>query len=153
VSLGVTWLAASLERAAIRTWVASPESAYSRLDLASRLDPLSAKPLVLKGSIALRRHDWAVASAALSEATEREPDNWYAHLQLGVLAGATGDFAAADRQLGEARRLNPLEPIAALTQRLAARRVRLDPDSIDRMYLREVGRLFDQPVFEHHEVR
>jgi hypothetical protein len=152
-SLGVTWLAASLERAATRTWVASPESAYSRLDLASRLDRLSAEPLVLKGSIALRRHDWEVASEALTEAAEREPDNWYAHLQLGVLAGATGDFETADRRLDEARRLNPLEPIAALTQRLAARRVRLDPDSIDRMYLREVARLFDQPVFEHHEVR
>ena len=147
VSLGVTWLAASLERAATRTWVASPESAYSRLDLAGRLDPLSAEPLVLKGSIALKRHDWEVASKALSEAAEREPDNWYAHLQLGVLAGATGDFEGADRQLGEARRLNPLEPIAALTQRLARRRVRLDPASIDRMYLREYARASNQPVF------
>ena len=152
-SLCVTWFASSLERAATRIWVASPESAYSRLDLASRLDRLSAEPLVLKGSIALKRHDWEVASRALTEAAEREPDNWYAHLQLGVLASATGDFEEADRQLREARRLNPLEPIAALTQRLAARRVRLDPDSIDRLYLREVARLFDQPVFEHHEVR
>lgn len=153
VSLCVTWLASSLERAAARTWVAAPGSSYSRLDLAARLDRLSAEPLVLKGSIALKRHDWAVASKALLEAAEREPGNWYVQLQLGVLSGATGDFEEADQRLRAARTLNPLEPIAALTQRLAARRVRLDPDSIDRLYLREAERLFDQPVFEHHRVR
>jgi tetratricopeptide (TPR) repeat protein len=153
VSLCVTWLASSLERAAARTWVAAPGSSYSRLDLAARLNPLSADPLLLKGSIALKRHDWAVASEALHAAAEREPSNWYVQLQLGVLSGATGDFEEADQRLRAARTLNPLEPIAAVTQRLAARRVRLDPDSIDRLYLREAERLFDQPAFEHHRVR
>jgi hypothetical protein len=152
-SLGVTWLASSLERAAARTWVEAPETSYSRLELASRLDPLSADPLVLKGSIALKRRDWVEASSSLLRAEVREPDNWYIHLQLGVLAAARGDFAEADRRLRASRRLNPLDPIAALTQRLAARRVRLDPDTVDGMYVREVERLFDRPVFELHRAR
>ena len=153
ISLGVTWLASSLERAAARTWVRAPETSYSRLELASRLDPLSADPLVLKGSIALKRRDWAEASSALLRAENREPDNWYVQLQLGVLAAATGNFPEADRRLRASRRLNPLDPIAALTQRLAARRVRLDPDTVDRMYVREAQRLFDRPIFELHRAR
>ncbi|HSC90993.1 MAG TPA: O-antigen ligase family protein [Gaiellaceae bacterium] len=150
VSLGLRWLSESFQEAAKRTWVAHPERAYSRLDAAARLDPLSAEPLLLEGSIALKRGDRARARDALDEARAREPRNWYVRFQLGVLAASGGDFATASRHLLAARRLNPRDPIAALAERLVRRRIRLDPQAIDALYLDEAERLFDRPVFERH---
>ncbi|MGE5690742.1 MAG: O-antigen ligase family protein [Pseudomonadota bacterium] len=152
-SLAARWLADSLEAAAARTWVAQPDLAYRRLDTAARLDPLSAEPLVLEGSIALKRGEAARASDALRDALRREPRNWYAAFQLGVLAASRGDFATASRRLLEVRRLNPRDPIPALVERLVRRRVRIDPERVDELYLDQLELLFDRPVFERHRVR
>ena len=69
------------------------EEAYSRLDTARDLNPLSARPDLVAGTIAIRNDDPARAAAAFARAAEREPTNWYARLELGTLDLADGDRA------------------------------------------------------------
>jgi O-antigen ligase len=85
----------------------SPELALERLDEAAKLDFLSAEPLVAKGVIAQRIGSLQLAASAFEEGIGREPKNWLAHFELGMLMNAQGHAKQAEREVVEARRLNP----------------------------------------------
>jgi len=86
-------------------------TSLERLDRAAELNPLSAEPLLAKGVLAQRISDYGVAVTALEEAADREPENWFTHLELGLALAAQGHERAALASLHEAQRLNPSQPL------------------------------------------
>jgi hypothetical protein len=113
------WLAERDIDAAARLYTSRPFAAYSRLDRAARLDPLSDQPALIKGSIALRYGDLARAKAAFQDALDRDPRGEYATLELGAIASVDGDNTAARRLLDRATRLAPRDPNASEAARIA----------------------------------
>jgi tetratricopeptide (TPR) repeat protein len=104
----------------------------TRLDRAADLDFLSADPLVAKGIIAQRFGRLPLALDAFSEAIEREPGNWFARFERGmVLAGLGRREAAAD--IRTAIRMNPRQRIARRVLARVRRGLPVDPTSIERM--------------------
>ena len=114
VSFVPPWLSARYVEAATRSWRAHPEASYEALRRARTLNFLSDEPDVFMGAIAARRHDLVRAEAAFRRALERNPTNWYAHLELGVLEAIGGHRSEALEHLRRANGLNPREPLIDL---------------------------------------
>jgi tetratricopeptide (TPR) repeat protein len=89
-----------------------PFEAYSRLDRAADLNPVSDRPALIEGSIALRYGDLARARAAFEEALDRNPRGQYATLELGAIASVQGDRARALALLRRAVALAPRDGTA-----------------------------------------
>jgi hypothetical protein len=136
-ALVLPWLSHSYRRAGARVWVVDPETAYDRLELAARLDPLGADALIVEGSIALRQRQLDHAQEALERALEREPMNWYAYLQLGLVASLAGDHDEAERRIRRAAELNPLDPGVVLALQLVETGSEIDPEAVNSVYLPE----------------
>jgi tetratricopeptide (TPR) repeat protein len=141
-ALVLPWLAYRYEQSGVSVWRHDPDLAYRRLERAADLNPLSARPLVVEGSIALRRGDEQRAREALRHAIDREPGNWYAWLQLGLLDGSAAHFDAAAAEIRRARELNPKDPVVALTERLLRRRITVDPREVSELYGSQERRRF-----------
>lgn len=133
--LVLPWLSSVYTTSGARVWRTDPQLAYDRLELAASLAPLDAEPLVVEGSIALRRRDLERARSLFLRAAERDPTNWYAYTQLGLLEGSVGDYEAAARYLAESLRLNPHDRVTRLAWRLVRARERIDPDAFNRIYV------------------
>lgn len=136
-ALGLPWLAARYDAAGRQALGTNPDVAFSNLGRAARLNPLTADPHVVRGLIASRLGERAIARRELRAALSREPENWFAHLELGLLQAAAGDRSAAGVHLAAAQRLNPRQPaIRRVRRRVEAGR------SIDVAGLEQ--ELFDQ---------
>jgi len=146
VAVVLPWFSTAYEDAGAAIWRQDRALAYGRLDRAAALNPLAADPLLVKGSIALRVRDGRIARRAFDDAIRREPENWYAYLQRGLLFGSQGRFDAAARDLRHARRLNPLDPVIAEAQDEIRAGRRPKPNVLNRYYLEEVNRRFGQTV-------
>jgi tetratricopeptide (TPR) repeat protein len=85
------------------------EQAFSHLERARRLNPLSERADVVAGTLAAQGGDFERARTAFQRALERNPDDWYAHLQLAHLARERGTGAEALAHLDRVRSLNPRE--------------------------------------------
>jgi hypothetical protein len=131
-SLALPWISARLTESAADGWPADPENAFSRLDTARELNPLSARPDLVAGTIAIRDDRPQEARAAFARASEREPTNWYALLELGTLEIASGQRGKGLARLRDARSLNPDEPLIALALRRAHSDDPLSTVAIDR---------------------
>ena len=83
--------------------------AYADLDAAGRLNPLSARAEIREGTIAVNASDQGRARSAFRRALSRE-QNWYAHFELAMLDAELGRYAAAQRHIDEAMRLNSKDP-------------------------------------------
>jgi O-antigen ligase len=106
------WLAERDVERAGAVFGTRPFEAYSRLDRAARLDPLSDRPNLIEGSIALRYGDLARARAAFTAAHDRNPRGQYATLELGAIASVQGKRATAERLLTRAVALAPRDQSA-----------------------------------------
>jgi hypothetical protein len=135
VMLALPWLSSLYANSGARVWRADPQLAYDRLERAADLAPLSAEPLVIEGSIALRRGELEHARAVFARALERDPTSWYAHLELGLLEGSTGAYPAARRELAASLRLNPNERVTRLAWRLVRERAPVDPTLLNRTFV------------------
>ncbi|HTA15476.1 MAG TPA: tetratricopeptide repeat protein, partial [Solirubrobacteraceae bacterium] len=111
LSLGAPWLSEREIQSAARIWPQAPLVAYSRLDHAAKLNPLSDQADLVAGSIALRFGDLARAEHEFSQALTRVPDDAYAALELGAIASESGEPARALELLERAARLNPRDPL------------------------------------------
>jgi predicted Zn-dependent protease len=138
VSLALPWISARLTDSAATGWPDDPQEAYSRLDTARDLNPLSARPDLVAGTIAIRDDDPTRAAAAFARAAEREPTNWYARLELGTLDLADGDRGRGVAELQRARELNPDEPLIATAIRRSRGSNPLSTGAIDRDLLARV---------------
>jgi len=102
-------LAALEVERAVQAWPETPDRAFSQLERARRLNPLSERPDVVAGALAQRAGQPERARIAFQRVLERNPDEWYAHLQLALLDAADGRRGEALAHLMRARSLSPLE--------------------------------------------
>ncbi|HEX2388312.1 MAG TPA: O-antigen ligase family protein [Solirubrobacterales bacterium] len=138
VSLALPWVSARLTDSAASDWPSDPEAALSRLETARDLNPLSARPDLVAGTIAVRDGDEKEAAAAFARAAEREPTNWYALLELGTLDIVDGQRPQGILQLRRAAKLNPTEPLIATALRRSHSGDPLTSRAIDRILVERV---------------
>jgi tetratricopeptide (TPR) repeat protein len=112
-ALVLPWLSGLEVRSAASVWVRAPASAYARLRSAADIDPLSAEPDLVAGSIALRYRELARADHEFALALARSPDDQYATLERGAIASQRGESARAQALLARALRLYPRDPLAS----------------------------------------
>jgi len=110
-ALALPYLAAREVASASDGWRADPARAFARLDRAARLNPLSAQPALVAGTIALELHEPAAAERRFAQALERDPDDWFAYFGQGLAASAAGERDRAGEYYRQARRLDPREPL------------------------------------------
>jgi tetratricopeptide (TPR) repeat protein len=141
ISFCLPWLSQLDQNKAVRTWRTDSAAAFRSLDNAASLNPLSATPKLLAGSIALRLGRPVDSMRYFREAIERDPGDSYAHLELGALLARSGSPTESIATLAEAHRLDPRDDltagvlararkgkpidIAAVNRQLAARSARL----------------------------
>ena len=101
---------------AFETWQADLQRAYTDLDRARTLNPLSEEPLMAEGAIAREAGDGPRAIAAFEEAAAMREEEWAAHYFLAELY-SEDDPERAAQELATATALNPLsDRIAALRE-------------------------------------
>jgi hypothetical protein len=88
-----------------------PVRALDHLRLAADLNPLSADPGRLAGTVALSSGRYGVARERFQQAIARDPGGWYAWLGSGLAASALGDRAAARHDFEAAAAINHKEPV------------------------------------------
>lgn len=94
-------------------WRKDPANAFSQLDRASDLNPLSSQAQLTAGVIGLQMNAPARAASAFAAAHERAPGDWFALLGEGLAESQRGDGAAAAAAYRLARARNPHEPLLA----------------------------------------
>jgi O-antigen ligase len=134
-SLALPWLSQLEVESAARVWTRAPQSAYSRLDEAARLDPLSDEAYLVAGSIALRYGDLVHAGHEFSLALARTHGDAYATLELGAIASAQGRRPQALALLARATRLNPRDTLARQALRLVQGGHRVNVEELNRLIL------------------
>jgi hypothetical protein len=112
LAIGGPWQAERDVERAGAVFAQRPFEAYSRLDRAAGLDPVSDRPALIEGSIALRYGDLPRARAAFERALDRNPRGQYATLELGAIASVQGDRDRALALLGKAVALAPRDGTA-----------------------------------------
>jgi hypothetical protein len=112
LALALPWFAERDVRAASSQWRGDPRSAFDRLDRAAELNPLSERPSLIAGSIALRIGDLRHARAAFQAAVERNPHSEYAVFELGLIASEVGEAGRGQRYFRRALVLNPHDGLA-----------------------------------------
>jgi O-Antigen ligase len=120
VSFIAPWASAKQVTRASEIWRADPAAAYTALDQAADLNPLSDGPPVVEGTIAAERGDVERMRASFERAIARDPNNWFSRLQLAVALAQRHRWGAAEKAAEQAARLDPLEP-AIPTIRMALR--------------------------------
>jgi hypothetical protein len=140
-SLGAPWLSERQIQSAASIWPRAPLSAYSRLDEAARLNPLSDRAYLVAGSIALRFGDLARAEHDFSLALLRVPGDAYATLELGAIASESGHRARSLSLLERARRLNPRDALTSQALSTVRSGKRLSVEALNRAILLEAGQL------------
>lgn len=143
--LALPYLAERETIAAADTWHQDPADALRRLDRAARLNPLSARPDLTAGVIALELGSTEIALERFDSAVERDPDDWFAHFGRGLAESAAGERAGARADYEQAHRLSPGEPlIDEALRRVGGRRPLTAGEAFARLR-QNVARLTGQP--------
>jgi Flp pilus assembly protein TadD len=140
-SLTAPWLSKLQIQSAASIWTRAPRSAYTRLDDAARLNPLSDEANLVAGSIALRYGDLAVADRQFTKALARSPNDPYAILERGAISSSSGDQATALVLLRRALQLEPRDPVTRRAFALASAGRRVSILELNRTILSEAGQL------------
>ncbi|MGH3060059.1 MAG: O-antigen ligase family protein, partial [Gaiellaceae bacterium] len=137
-SLALPWLSAREVERAADVWRASPDDAHAILERARRLNPLSDRPDLVAGAIAMRQEDFARAKEAFERALERNGEDWYAELELAIVAALEGRRDEALARLDRAEELNPGEEAITLVREGVTSGEPVDPRVVDRIFLQRV---------------
>jgi O-antigen ligase len=140
-TLALPWLAERDVRAATSEWPIDARGAYDRLDRAAELNPLSDRPSLILGSIALRLGDLDHARHGFLAALERNPRGEYAAFELGLIASEQGHSAAAQRYFREALARNPHDRLAREALDRVRRGKPLSIDEANQQILRDARAL------------
>jgi O-antigen ligase len=135
------WLSGLEVGQAARIWTRSPGTAYARLEDAAGLNPLSAQPNLVAGSIALRRDELARGDREFERALSRSPDDAYATLERGAIASTRGERARALALLTRAAALNPRDPLTRQALEIARRGKRVDVERLNEAILLQANEL------------
>jgi hypothetical protein len=133
-SLIFPWLAEKEMQQAAGSWRRDPGEAFAQLERASALNPLSERPDLLAGAIASRVDDTKTMRRSFERVLVRNSYNWYAQLELGLLAGSEGRREIALERLAAARKLNPREPAIALATEKVRSGKRIVRAEYDRLF-------------------
>jgi len=134
LTLTLPWLAARDVEAALAGWKSAPLHSFSLLSRARMLNFLSDRPDVIAGVIAGRLSDYERMNTAFRAAVSRNPRNWYACLEIGILESLLGHNEIARAWVARAQRLNPSEPVISLVRERVDRGQRVSPREIDRLF-------------------
>lgn len=128
LSMALPWLSDVSTQYAAEHWRSDPASAFRRLERASSLDPLSADPSLVSGTIAVQRSELARAQRDFRQALEREPRSAFATVELAAIASSYGRRAESERLLARAVKLDPRDRLTrkALADARAGREVSID---------------------------
>jgi tetratricopeptide (TPR) repeat protein len=137
-SLTLPWLAAREIDHAASAWRTDSEHAYVLLGRARRLNALSARADLVAGAIAMRREEYERARDAFARALERDDENWYAELELGIVAALDDQRNEALARLERAEALNPREETVDLVRKSVVNGKPFDPRIVDRILLQRV---------------
>ncbi|HEX4804695.1 MAG TPA: O-antigen ligase family protein [Conexibacter sp.] len=110
-ALALPYLADREVAAASSGWPSDPARAFARLDRAARLDPLSARPELVAGVIALELGQGRAAERRFTRALARDGGDWFALFGRGLAASALGARSRARADYERARSLDPGEPL------------------------------------------
>jgi tetratricopeptide (TPR) repeat protein len=127
VSFALPWLSERELEKATAAWRDNPEAAYERLDRAAGLNPVSARPLLVEGTIAILLRQPQRAEAAFLDVLEREPRNQYAWLHLAALASARQDRVLARRRIERAAALAPRDEATRQVREALSNGLRVTP--------------------------
>lgn len=111
VLFALPWLAEREVAAASAGWPGDPARALARLDRAAQLDPLSSRPQLVAGVIALEMGRPREAQRRYARALARDDGDWFAFFGRGLAASASGHRAQARADYERARLLDPAEPL------------------------------------------
>jgi hypothetical protein len=111
VALGFPYLSVREQSVASNLRQSNPAQALRDLGTAADLNPLSADPGRLAGTIALADGNYPTAGQRFEQATSRDPGGWYAWLGAGLAASARGNKALARRYLDVAASINREQPV------------------------------------------
>lgn len=110
-ALALPYLAEREVAAASSGWPEDAARAFARLDRAAQLNPLSARPELVAGVIALELGQSGVAERRFTQALERDGGDWFAYFGRGLAASAQGARLRARVDYENARSLDPREPL------------------------------------------
>jgi hypothetical protein len=110
-------------------------AALADLKLSHELNPLSAAPGQLGGTIALQAGLYEQAQARYHQATSAEPGGWLAWFGEGLASGQLGERSAAMRQLRRALEIEDLQPAIRLALQRERSGTPLPPDQALAMLL------------------
>jgi O-antigen ligase len=139
--LAAPWLSELEVQSAAHVWTRAPSTAYARLNSAAQLDPLSASPYLLAGSIALRLGDPVRADHEFALALGRSPENQYATLERGAIASERGEPAKALALLRRALALYPRDQLTRAALDLTRASGRVNVAELNRALLGEAQTL------------
>lgn len=117
-ALAVPWAAFSLIDAAVAR--GGGPRAYSLLETAADLNPLSEQPALAEATLAANAANRERERHALQQALRRNPHDWYGYFMLGIVAGQEHHPGLAKRQLARAHRLSPKDLLIVYAQRRLA---------------------------------
>jgi tetratricopeptide (TPR) repeat protein len=89
------------------------ESAVSHAETARSIEPWAATPYLQLGLLAQAKGEYPLAIERLGEAIDREDHNWVLYYLRAKAQHLAGENKAAQTDLEEAKRLNPLETCLA----------------------------------------
>ena len=131
------WLAERNVNLAAGGWRADPQAAHDRLETAARLNRLSDTPWLVAGAIATRSRDYPAARRYFLDALHRNPTNWYAHLEVGVLDANLGARPQGIAHLEVAQRLNPREGLIRFALDRLRAKTPIAPSDIESVLLKD----------------
>lgn len=110
-SFALPWFAARDTQLAEAAWRYTPSTSFALLRSAARFDPLDDEPDVIAGAMASRLHRYATMRSEFALALARNPQDWYANLELGIADSLTGHHALAAAALARALSLDPRDTV------------------------------------------
>jgi tetratricopeptide (TPR) repeat protein len=130
LALVPAYLSSRYDDRGARIWTAVPSAAFRDLERAANLAPLSARPQLRAGSLALELHRYRHARQLFTRSLERE-DTWYAHFELALIASRAGELRQARRQIRIARSLNREDRFVSEAVHKIGKGDRLDPGKLN----------------------
>jgi O-antigen ligase len=111
IALGFSYLSVREVSIATDARQTDPAGALRDLSTAADLNPLSAEPGAVAGTIALQTGRFAVATERFQQAIARDPGGWFQWLGAGLAASAQGEKTVARRDYEAAAALNSKVPV------------------------------------------
>jgi hypothetical protein len=125
------WIAARQVAHAGQIWRLDPAAAYTTLDQAAALNPLSDAAPVLAGTIAAQRNEVSRMRSSFERAISRDSHNWFSRTQLAVAQAHVGAWQAAVHSIDAAVLLDPREPVVQQVRQAIRRRRPLRTDAVN----------------------